>query len=142
MIVLLFFLYNKTEYKFNFFMFRAILKNTFIFRIMHSRYNSNLKSFGIRVIYPNKPVNDSESDLKYGLDSPVECYKLRLIALYCIFIFVLSLLTNAILLRIFYLRKKTRSSLEISMIALTMFNFFGTLVELPFVITSNLYCKY
>lgn len=79
---------------------------------------------------------------KYSLDSPVECYKLNLIGILCILIFVLSSFFNSALLWTFIRNKSLRTSLNIFIIALAGFNLFGTIVELPFIIVSNLSCRW
>ena len=77
----------------------------------------------------------------YGVSSPVECFKLNLIAIYCIVIFVLSLVFNSLLIIVFYIYKDLTSPLNPFIITLTIFNLAGTLIEFPFVIASNFYCK-
>ena len=87
---------------------------------------------------------NSSSTIKndpYDVNSPVECYKLRIIAFYCIFIFLLSLIANSILLWILIYFKELRNSLNSFMLALTSCNIVGTVIELPMVIISNFSCK-
>lgn len=79
---------------------------------------------------------------KYSLESPVECYKLKLVGILCIFLFVFSAFFNSILLWTFIRNKSLRTSLNMFIIALTSFNLFGTLIELPFIIVSNLKCRW
>lgn len=79
---------------------------------------------------------------KYSLEPPVECFKLNLIGIFCIILFVLSAFFNSILLWTFIRNKSLRTSLNIFIIALTCCNLLGTLIELPFVIVSNLKCQW
>ncbi|CAF0955798.1 unnamed protein product [Brachionus calyciflorus] len=79
---------------------------------------------------------------KYSLESPVECYKLKIVGVYCIILFVFSTFFNGALLWAFIKNKSLRTSINIFIIALAVFNLFGTLVELPFIILSNLNCKW
>ena len=73
--------------------------------------------------------------------SPVKCYKLNIIAVYCMILFLFSSISNALVLRKLHLKKKKKNPFEVFMITLTAFNLIGTLIELPFVITSNLFCR-
>ena len=77
----------------------------------------------------------------YGVESPVECFNLNLIAIYCIVVVVLSLIFNSLLIVVFYVYKDLSSPLNPFIITLTIFNLVGTLIEFPFVIVSNFYCK-
>ena len=78
----------------------------------------------------------------YNRVSPIECYKLQIIGVYCILIFFLSLLFNSILLRIFYQNKNLRNSFNTVTIFLTFLNFFGSILQFIFVIPSNFNCRY
>ena len=77
----------------------------------------------------------------YNVDSPVECYKLKLMGFYCLVLFILCLFFNSVLLRVFYVNKSLRTSFNILFVALIVLNLAGTLFQLPFVIVSNLNCK-
>lgn len=72
----------------------------------------------------------------------VECYKLRIIGVYCCLLFIASTISNSLLLWAFVRYKELRTPLNIFIIALVFFNLFGTIVELPFIVVSNLSCKY
>ncbi|CAF1044098.1 unnamed protein product [Brachionus calyciflorus] len=79
---------------------------------------------------------------KHSLESPVECYKLTIVGVYCIILFVFSTFFNIVLLWTFIKNKSLRISINLFIIALAIFNLCGTLIELPFIILSNLYCKW
>jgi len=78
----------------------------------------------------------------FDRESPIECYKLNMIAVYCIILFLACIGYNLLLLLIFYKHKKLRTKLNIFIIALTILNLFGALTQFIFVIPSNLYCRW
>ena len=78
----------------------------------------------------------------YGKNSPIECYKLNLIAVYCIILLILSVFFNALLLLIFARYRELRISLNMFIIALTVLNLIGTITELSLVIPSNIKCRF
>ena len=77
----------------------------------------------------------------FDRESPIECYKLNIIAVYCIILFLTCIIYNLLLLLIFYKHKKLRTNLNIFIIALTILNLFGAVSQFIFVIPSNLYCR-
>lgn len=78
----------------------------------------------------------------FDAESPVECFKLKIIAVYCLIIFLLSLITNSILIWILVFYKELRNSMNTFMLALSICNLIGSLIELPMVIISNFNCKF
>lgn len=81
--------------------------------------------------------------LSYDEYSPVECYKLRLVSVLFIFMFILSITFNSLLLWTFFTFKDLRLlPLNLFVIALTINNLSGTISEFPFVIISNFYCRF
>lgn len=75
-------------------------------------------------------------------DAPlVECYKLRIVGVVEMILFFLCLVFNSMLLKMFIRNKKFHTPLNVLIIILTCFNFFGSLLEFPFIILSNLYCR-
>ena len=74
-------------------------------------------------------------------ESPIECYKLRVVSINCIILFALSLLFNSFLLIIFLIKKQLQKPSNIFIFTLTLFNLIGSIGEFPFVIVSSLYCK-
>ncbi|RNA19352.1 melanopsin [Brachionus plicatilis] len=78
----------------------------------------------------------------FDVKSPVECYKLRIIAVYCLIIFFLSLTANSVLLWILIYFKELRNSMNAFMLALSVCNLIGSLIELPMVVISNFNCKW
>ena len=83
-----------------------------------------------------------ENQNKFGHVSPVECYKLRILAMYLTVLFILSVSFNSILLFVFWRNKQFHSPHNVFMITLTVFNLLGSLIEFPFVIFSNIYCRF
>ena len=78
----------------------------------------------------------------YTRVSPVTCWKLNIIAVYCIFLFVSSILVNGTLLWIFFKVKELRTPINIFVIVFTVLSLIGSSVETPFVITSNFACRF
>jgi hypothetical protein len=98
----------------------------------HNNNNNNNKNnhhdlIGIGVL-------DTEEHMK-------TCFKLNLIAIYCIFLCILSLYFNIALLKVFYNNSDLRTSLNLFIIVLTALNLLGTCIELPLVIITNFSCK-
>ncbi len=77
----------------------------------------------------------------YSRLSPVACYKLNFITLYCFILFISSLFFNTILLRTFYKYKELRTTLNVFVIVLTAINLLGSCSELPLVMATNWYCR-
>jgi hypothetical protein len=92
-------------------------------------------------MYENNNNNNTSID-EYSLESPTECYKLQILGIICFFLFVSSLTFNSLLLNVFIKNKHLRTSNYVSVIALTILNLIGTLTQLPFIIISNLSCKW
>ena len=88
------------------------------------------------------PESIGSHHARYGEQSPTECWKLNIIALYCLILLILSIIFNSMLLWIFYLYKELRSSLNILIIALTAINLGASCVELPLVTVTNYKCRY
>ena len=78
---------------------------------------------------------------KYNLKSPVECYKLYIIAIYCLILLILSVVFNTLLLIIFIRHRKLRTPLNMYILTNTVLNLVGSLLEFVFVIPSNLACR-
>jgi hypothetical protein len=70
------------------------------------------------------------------------CLKLNIVSLYCILLFVFVFIVNSLLLIVFYRNKKLRSPLNMFIIAITILNLFGAVLELPIVIVSNYFCEW
>lgn len=92
-------------------------------------------SFSLELNASSHPID------RFNTTSPVECYKLNILAVYCMILFALSLIFNSLLLWIFFRHKELRSNLNMLIIALTALNLFASCIEFPFVITSNLKCR-
>ena len=77
----------------------------------------------------------------WDMDSPTECYKLRIVGVLTTLLFIFSTIFNGILLYAFIKHKQLRTSLNIYIIGITVLNLVSTIIELPFIMVSNLYCK-
>ncbi len=97
--------------------------------------------FILDIMYENNNNKNNSID-EYSLESPTECYKLRILGLICIILFISSLTFNSLLLNVFIKNKHLRTPNYASVIALTILNLIGTLTQLPFIIISNLSCKW
>lgn len=76
-----------------------------------------------------------------NISPPIECYKLKIIGVYLIFLFISSAFFNILLLVIIYKYKRFRNTLNIYVFFLTLFNLIGTFVELPATIATNFACR-
>ncbi len=74
--------------------------------------------------------------------SPIECTILNGISIFLIIIFLLSLILNLYVLVIFYKNKELHKPINLAIVVLTVANLLGTLLEFPFTILSNFYCRY
>ena len=92
-------------------------------------------------INPNYKTNPNDSLDIWNLPSPVNCSILKGISVYCAILLVLSLFFNTTLLMVFFKHKTLRTPLNMFIIALTGYNLVASIVELPFVITSNYFCR-
>ena len=77
----------------------------------------------------------------WDMDPPTECFKLRILGVLSTLLFILSTTFNGVLLHAFIKHKQLRTPLNIYIIAISVLNLVSTIIELPFVIVSNLYCK-
>ena len=86
-------------------------------------------------------LNSTDYELKFGSLSPVSCKVLDIIAIYCILLMVVSIVSNSLLLFIFFRNKDLRSPINTMVMALTCLNLVGSCIELPIVITSHFMCR-
>ena len=76
-------------------------------------------------------------------ESPVACWKLNLISVYCVLLFTASLIANGLLLFVFWkVKELRRASQNIYVIVFTCLSLIATLTEAPFLILSNYYCRW
>jgi hypothetical protein len=78
---------------------------------------------------------------RYNQVPPVECNKLTIIGVFCILLFFSSIFFNFSLLWIFFKNRELRTSVNIFIITLTIINILGTLLETPWIVFSNLFCR-
>lgn len=69
------------------------------------------------------------------------CFKLNLLAIFCTILFILSVVFNSLLLCLFCIDRKLRTSVNWFVISLTFLNLLGTCTEIPFIILNNFYCR-
>ena len=86
--------------------------------------------------------NLTDTDEWIAPDVPVECYKLKPIAIYLILLFIVSIVSNSTLSWIVIKYKETMSPINTLMLPLAVMNIIGTLIELPLVFISSVSCKY
>ena len=87
----------------------------------------------------SKNIHDNEY---YNRESPVVCWKLNVIAAYCVVLFSASLVTNGLLLFVFWRVKEMYRVIQNSyVIVFTLLSFVGTILEAPILILSNYYCR-
>ena len=86
-------------------------------------------------------ANNTNTFDEYDRESPVACWKLNLIAFYFLILFAASFLVNSVLLWIFVKEKEFRTPLNAFVIAFTALSVLGSVVQGPFVIASNFYCR-
>lgn len=79
---------------------------------------------------------------KFGITSPIECYKLKIIALYCLILLILSLIFNSLLILVFMRYRKLLTTLNMFILTLTILNLIASIIEFSFVIPSNYSCKW
>ncbi len=89
-------------------------------------------------MYKNKS-NFSEN--RFGQLSPIKCLHLNILSAWCSIILIASLMFNTFLIVVIRIRKSLRGSKNLFMTAFIIFNFLGSVLELPFMIVSNLYCR-
>ena len=73
--------------------------------------------------------------------SPVDCSTLNYIGIYCIILFVISIISNTTILGLIIKFSKQLLVNNILMIWLIILNLIGTLIELPLVAFSAFSCK-
>jgi hypothetical protein len=101
---------------------------------MSSANNSSAANSSFTVLVP------STID-PFNLDPTASCEALQAIGIYCVLLFVFSLLFNSILLFLIIRHREYKNSLNMHMCALVGLNLFGTITELPWIIISNLKCR-
>ena len=74
--------------------------------------------------------------------SPIECFKLNVIAYYLCALLVASAMVNSVVLLAFFVSKELRSPINTFVMCITALNLFGSITELPFVIGSNFACRF
>lgn len=85
-------------------------------------------------------MSNQSSTEKYPI-SPIQCYKLKILGLIQISIFITSLVFNVFLLKKLITNEKLRKPINAFVIALTILNLIGTIGEAPVIISNNFSCR-
>ena len=86
--------------------------------------------------------NSSLDEAGYFKQSPIECYKLKIVAGLLVPLFLLGVAFNSILILVFIRNRSLITPLNLFIIALVVLNLVGCLFEFPIVIISNFNCRY
>ena len=78
----------------------------------------------------------------YNRESPVECWKLNVIAYIYVIMLILSLIFNSSLLMMFSKNKELIQNLNFFILVITILNLFGSIIQFPVSILANLQCRY
>jgi hypothetical protein len=92
-------------------------------------------------------MNDSnkENNSKNCLNEEpsVDCFFYASVGIYCIFLFIVSLISNSKLIWIIYKNKKELlHQINILILVLAILSLVGTLFGLPLIIITGFYCKF
>ena len=74
--------------------------------------------------------------------SPIDCVQLQIVGMCMFFLCVASIFSNGTLLRMFFMYKHIKLPANTFVIALTILNLFGSTFQMPFVVVSNVLCRY
>ena len=78
---------------------------------------------------------------QYNRLSPVECWKLNILAVYCVILFTSSIIINGSLMLVFIKTKELRTPVNLYLIVFTILSLIASFSEGPFVIASNFSCR-
>jgi hypothetical protein len=71
----------------------------------------------------------------------VDCEQLKPIAIYCVVLFIVSLISNPTLIWILLRNRELMNPVNVLILALASLSIIGTLIELPLVSVSAILCK-
>ena len=77
-----------------------------------------------------------------GVLSPIDCWKLNIIATVAVLMMFVSVYTNSILLFVFYCHPDLRTTINVFVIVTTAVNLIGSFSEFFYIIVSNYSCRY
>jgi peptidoglycan biosynthesis protein MviN/MurJ (putative lipid II flippase) len=75
-------------------------------------------------------------------NKPEDCFKLKIVTIYLVTIFIVGIAFNSSLLWVFYQKKQLRTPFGVLLIALIVNNIIGCIIEIPMRVVSNYICKY
>ncbi len=78
----------------------------------------------------------------YNSDDQFLCFQLQVIGIICIVLFIACVLFNSFLLWVFFKNKELQSSFNMFIVGLSILNLIGSILEFPFIIISNLSCRW
>ncbi len=79
---------------------------------------------------------------EHNPDDQFMCYQLQVIGILCIFLFIACIVFNSFLLWVFFKNKELQSSFNMFIVGLSTLNLIGSILEFPFIIISNLSCRW
>lgn len=77
-----------------------------------------------------------------GVQSPIDCWKLQVIATLLVLMCFFSVFINSLVVFTFYVSPELRTPGNMFVIAMTFINLLGSLSEFSYVIVSNYSCRY
>lgn len=78
----------------------------------------------------------------FEIQSPLDCDTLRILGLIHLVIFLVSIATNSFLLWTYCYHRQRSKSINLLVVIMTVLNLFGSLLESPFVVLSQLHCRW
>ena len=101
-------------------------------------FNKKIEMNSFFITHPDEKINHR---FENTTDEESLCPRLKYISAYLLVLYITGVTFNLLLLRIFWANKDTRIPINVFVIALTIINFIGVLLEIPLLIISNFYCK-
>ena len=86
-------------------------------------------------------MNKTENSTWIIPEVTVECYKLKPIAVYCVILFIIGLLSNSTLIYVLLRHRSLLNPVNLLLLALGILSLIGVLIELPLVTISAILCK-
>jgi peptidoglycan biosynthesis protein MviN/MurJ (putative lipid II flippase) len=74
-------------------------------------------------------------------NKPEDCFKLKIVTIYLVTIFIVGIAFNSSLLWVFYQKKQLRTPFGVLLIALIVNNIIGCIIEIPLKIVNSYNCR-
>ena len=81
------------------------------------------------------------SNQTFASDKSSHCSWFELIAIYCVILFISSLIFNSLILFAYMRQKKLNHTFEFLMVTMALLNITSSLLHLPIIILSNFNCR-